>query len=539
MPHRKKAAAEAAADLLWKATDALRGAVDAAQYKEFVLALLCLRYVSLAFEQRRRQITGSPDLANVPENHRQLILDDPYEYASEGVYWVPPVARWDAIAERLRDPECDAGEVLDEAVQAVMRESRDLSGAFPTVFAMPGVDLDRPLRRLFALLGDDRVAGAGSRPPRDVMGGLYEYFVARFARAEGRRGGEFHTPASVARLLVGMVAPREGRIHDPCCGTGGLLIQVRKFIETHGGRPGRDLRIWGQELNQRTWRLAKMNFTAHGMDPTAVGDSWSDTLAEDRLPDLKADYVVANPPFHMGGWARTELDPRWRFGVPPQSNANYAWLQHVISKLGERGCGGVVLSNGSMTSNQLGEGSIRAALVESDLVACMVALPAQLFTHTQIPACVWLLAKDKSSQGAERLVDRRREVLFIDARNLGTLVGRAERVLAEDDLAAVIGTYHAWRGTADAASYRDVEGFCRSVGLEEIRALNHVLTPGRYVGTSEAKEGEGDREPIQDRIDRTTRDFYSLLDEADRLEADIREQLRGVHRNPWTPPANS
>jgi type I restriction enzyme M protein len=378
------------------------------------------------------------------------------------------------------------------------------------------------LGELVDLISDARFTGHGDRPARDVLGEVYEYFLEKFARAEGKRGGEFYTPASVVKLLVEVLEPIAGRVYDPCCGSGGMFVQAEKFVLNHRGQR-EDIAVYGQESNERTWRLAKMNLAIHGI----AGDlstRWEDSFFADKHPDLRADFVLANPPFNMSDWARRTDDPRWKYGTPPAGNANFAWLQHIVSKLAERGTAGVVLANGSMSSKQSGEGEIRAAMVDADLVACMIALPPQLFRTTQIAACLWFFAKDKSPQGARRLADRRGEVLFIDGRGMGTMLDRTERVLTQDDLAKIGGAYHAWRGNKSAAEkYEDVAGFCYSATLDEIRTHDHVLTPGRYVGASDVDGG--DEEPIAERIERLTKELYQQFSESTRLEEAVRGQL--------------
>lgn len=516
-------------DILWKAADKLRGSMDAAQYKEFVLGLVFLKYVSDAFAERRAQIAES--LADIPEPRRAAFLEDRDEYVSENVFWVPPAARWGYIAQKALSAEGGVGELLDDAMDEVMKANPVLTGVLPKIFNRDNVDKKR-LKELVDLISDARFTGHGDRPAQDVLGEVYEYFLERFARAEGKRAGEFYTPASVVRLLVEVLEPYEGRVYDPCCGSGGMFIQAEKFIKRRRGRDhSHDIAVYGQEANERTWRLAKMNLAIHGIDPRGVGDRWADTFADDKLPDLKADFIMANPPFNMSDWARKPNDKRWRFGTPPQSNANYAWLQHIVSKLGERGSAGVVLSNGSMSSKQSGEGEIRAALIDADLVACMVALPGNLFRTTAIPACLWFLAKDKTPQGARALTDRRGEVLFVDARNMGTMIDRTERILTDDDLAKIADTYHAWRGTKSAkakgAQYENVPGFCYSAKLQEIEKHDHVLTPGRYVGAAEIGE-DPEAEPVEERMVRLTKELFEHFEESARLEAAVREQLEKI-----------
>ncbi|MFJ3768196.1 type I restriction-modification system subunit M [Streptomyces sp. NPDC090082] len=515
-------------DILWKAADKLRGSMDAAQYKEFVLGLVFLKYVSDAFAERRAELAADPELAEIPEHRRGAFLEERDEYTKKDVFWVPQTARWDYIAENAASAEGGVGKLLDDAMDEVMKANKALTGVLPKIFNRDNVDQSR-LKQLVDLISDARFTGHGDRPAQDVLGEVYEYFLEKFARAEGKRAGEFYTPASVVRLIVEVLEPYEGRVYDPACGSGGMFVQSGKFVTKRRGRDhSHDIAVYGQEANERTWRLAKMNLAIHGMDPKGVGERWGDTFDDDKLPDLKADFVMANPPFNMSDWARKTDDSRWKFGVPPQSNANYAWLQHIVSKLGDRGSAGVVLSNGSMSSKQSGEGEIRASLVEADLVACMIALPGNLFRTTAIPACLWFLTKDKTTQGAKALEDRRSQVLFIDARAMGTMIDRTERILTDEDLEKISDTYHAWRGAKSAREkglvYENVPGFCYSATLEEIAKQDHVLTPGRYVGAAEAEE-DPDAEPVTERIARLTKELFARLDESVRLDVVVREQL--------------
>ncbi|BAL91927.1 putative restriction-modification system methyltransferase [Actinoplanes missouriensis 431] len=514
-------------DILWKAADKLRGSMDAAQYKEFVLGLVFLKYVSDAFAERRAQI--AEELTDMPEDRRAEFLDERDEYTAENVFWVPEIARWDYLVENAPN---GVGMLLDDAMDAVMRENPPLIGVLPKIFNRDNVDQKR-LKELVDLISDARFTGHGERSAQDVLGEVYEYFLEKFARAEGKRAGEFYTPASVVKLIVEILEPYEGRVYDPCCGSGGMFVQAGKFVAAHAGRDHtHDIAVYGQEANERTWRLAKMNLAIHGMDPKGIGDRWADTFAEDKHPDMQADFIMANPPFNMSDWARKETDQRWRYGVPPQSNANYAWLQHMVSKLGDRGSAGVVLANGSMSSKQSGEGEIRREMIEQDLIACMVALPPNLFRTTAIPACLWFLTKDKSSQGNRALTDRRGQTLFINAQASGTMVDRTERILTDTDLSRIADTYHSWRGTKSAKAkgqaYQDVPGFCYSATLDEIGAFDHVLTPGWYVGATEGEE-ESEAEPPADRIERLTKDLYAHFDESSRIQALIREQLGGIN----------
>ncbi|MBE1489009.1 type I restriction-modification system subunit M [Plantactinospora soyae] len=509
-------------DTLWKAADKLRGSMDAAQYKDFVLGLVFLKYVSDAFEERREQIRQEVLDQGIAESRVEVFLNDIDEYAGHGVFWVPDEARWLYLAERAKGGRI--GELLDAAMDAVMKLNDPLKGVLPKIFNRDNVD-QRRLGELVDLITDARFTGHGDRPARDVLGEVYEYFLEKFARAEGKRGGEFYTPGSVVELLVEVLEPYSGRVYDPCCGSGGMFVQAEKFVLNHRGRRD-DIAVYGQEANERTWRLAKMNLAIHGIGGD-LGPKWEDTFYADKHPDVKADYVLANPPFNMSDWHRKVDDKRWHYGVPPAGNANFAWLQHIVSKLGERGAAGVVLANGSMSSKQSGEGEIRAAMVEADLITCMIALPPQLFRTTPIPACLWFFAKDKGPQGAKKLADRRGDVLFIDARNMGTMVDRTERKLMPEDIKKIAGAYHAWRGTASARvenlNYEDEAGFCYSATQDEIRQHDHVLSPGRYVGAAEVDTS--DDEPIANKIERLKKELYGHFDESSRLEQEVRTWL--------------
>ncbi|MFF4547427.1 type I restriction-modification system subunit M [Streptomyces sp. NPDC001406] len=514
-------------DILWKAADKLRGSIDAAQYKEFVLGLIFLKYVSDAFEERRTELAKELAEDGIEEDRLEEFLEDRDEYTGAHVFWVPETARWSWIATHAKSQ--GVGKLLDEAMDAVMTENTSLKGVLPKIFNRDNVDQKR-LSELVDLISDARFGGSEDRPAQDVLGEVYEYFLGNFARAEGKRAGEFYTPRSVVQLIVEILEPYEGRVYDPACGSGGMFVQAAKFVEAHRGRGHKaDISVYGQELNERTWRLAKMNLAIHGIDGN-LAPRWGDTFADDKHPDLRADFVMANPPFNIKDWARDENDARWKYGVPPKNNANYAWLQHMISKLGERGMAGVVLANGSLTDQQSGQGEIRQALVEADLVACMVALPSQLFRTAQIPACLWFLAKDKTPQGSRRLDDRRGEILFIDARGMGEMVDRTERVLTEADLAKIAGTYHAWRGTASAReeglTYEDEPGFCFSASFDTVREQGYVLTPGRYVGAVEAEEE--DAEAVVARIATLMEELYGLFDRSSEAEKTVREQLGRV-----------
>ncbi|WP_030454961.1 type I restriction-modification system subunit M [Herbidospora cretacea] len=510
-------------EILWKAADKLRGSMDAAQYKDFVLGLVFLKYVSDAFAERREQIRAEALADGVPEARLESFLEDRDEYKREEIFWVPETARWDGLAAQAKVG--NVGERLDQAMDAIMKANPELTGVLSKIFNRDSVD-QRRLGELLDLISRAEFSGHEGRSARDVLGEVYEYFLEKFARAEGKRGGEFYTPASVVRVLVELLEPYKGRVYDPCCGSGGMFVQAEKFVMAHQGRRD-DIVVYGQEANERTWRLAKMNLAIHGIGGN-LSTKWADTFYEDKHPDLKADFILANPPFNMSDWHRRTDDPRWRFGVPPASNANFAWMQHIISKLGVRGSAGVVMANGSMASKQSGEGEIRAALVENDLVSCMIALPPQLFRTTQIPACLWIFAKDKSARGG--LIDRSGQVLFIDARNMGTMVDRTERVFTDEDIQNIAGTYHAWRGTPSAHDagflYTDDPGYCYSADLGEIRDNDHNLSPGRYVGAAEIEDA--DHEPIATKIDRLKQELFSAFDESVRLEQIVRKKLENI-----------
>ena len=497
---------------LWDTANALRGNMDAAEYKHVVLGLIFLKYVSDAFEETRAQLqTEIADGAD-PEH--------PDEYRARNVLWVSRQARWERLRAQARQPTI--GQAVDDAMDAVEETNPALEDVLPKNYAMPALDKQR-LGRLIDVISNITVGDAEARS-RDVLGRVYEYFLSRFAGAEGKRGGEFYTPRCVVRLLVEMIEPYEGRVYDPCCGSSGMFVQSVEFIRAHaggnsnGGRTTTPISIYGQESNYTTWRLARMNLAIRGIEgQIAHGDSFGN----DRHPDLRADYILANPPFNVSDWGRAQLadDRRWQFGVPPAGNANFAWVQHIVHHLAPAGVAGFVLANGSMSSARSGEGEIRERLVEADLVDCMVALPGQLFYSTQIPACLWFIARDRSD---DRHRDRRGEVLFIDARRLGEMVGRTHRELTDEEIARIADIYHAWRGE-DGGRYRDVPGFCKSAALEEVRRHGHVLTPGRYVG---AEPTPDDGEPFADKMARLTTQWREQQAEAARLDAAIEQNLR-------------
>ena len=493
---------------LWAAADALRNNMDAAEYKHVVLGLIFLKYISDAFEAKHAELDAQRKQGADPE--------DPDEYRAINIFWVPPEARWAYLKSMA--PQPTIGQLVDDAMSAIERDNASLKAVLPKDYARPGLDKQR-LGQLINLVSDIAL-GAPADRAKDTLGRVYEYFLSQFAGAEGKKGGQFYTPRHVVRVLVEMLAPYKGRVFDPCCGSGGMFVQSEKFIEAHAGKLG-DISIYGQESNYTTWRLSKMNLAIRGIDAQiAHGDSFHN----DRHPDLKADFVLANPPFNDSDWRGDLLkdDKRWVYGVPPAGNANFAWVQHFIHHLAPTGLAGFVLANGSMSSPSSGEGEIRKAIIEADLVDCMVALPGQLFYSTQIPVCLWFVARNKKNG---RFRNRRGETLFIDARKLGTLVDRVHRELSDADIARIAGTYHVWRGDKDAGDYTDVPGFCKAATLDEVRKHGHILTPGRYVG-AEATEEDG--EPFVDKMKRLAAVLRQQQKEARKLDAAIAANLEAL-----------
>jgi len=501
--------------------DALRGSMDAAEYKHAVLGLIFLKYISDAFEERHERLKTELDQGADPE--------DPDEYRAENIFWVPPESRWGHLKAEAR--QGTIGQLIDDAMAGIERDNPVLSEVLPKDYARPALDKTR-LGRLIDLISNIRVGDADARA-RDVLGRVYEYFLSRFASAEGKKGGEFYTPNCVVRLLVEMLEPFRGRVYDPCCGSAGMFVQSVEFIRAHangngnGGKARADISIYGQESNYTTWRLAKMNLAIRGIEGQIAH---GDTFHDDRHPDLKADFILANPPFNVSDWGGKQLreDARWTHGVPPAGNANFAWVQHIVHRLAPGGVAGFVLSNGSMSSNQSGEGEIRKNLIEADLVDCMVALPGQLFYSTQIPVCLWFLTRNKNPGDGWR--DRRGEVLFIDARKMGFMADRTHRDLSDGDIARIAGMYHLWRGEKEVppdavegrTGYEDIAGFCKAAGLDEIREHDHILTPGRYVG-AEAREDDG--EPFVEKMKRLTEQLREQRAEGAKLDAAIEAGL--------------
>ncbi|MBM4287372.1 MAG: SAM-dependent DNA methyltransferase [Deltaproteobacteria bacterium] len=496
---------------LWQAADALRSNMDAAEYKHVVLGLIFLKYISDAFVEQHAKLEAQRAQGADPE--------DPDEYRAMNIFWVPKEARWPHLKANAKQPAI--GKIVDDAMLAIERDNPSLKGVLPKDYAHPRLDKQR-LGQLIDTIGNIGLGQKANRS-KDILGRVYEYFLSQFASAEGKKGGQFYTPRCVVRLLVEMLAPYKGRVFDPCCGSGGMFVQSEKFVEAHGGRIG-DISIYGQESNHTTWRLAKMNLAIRGIDGN-LGQEHADSFHRDLHPDLKADYVIANPPFNDSDWRGEMLreDKRWKFGTPPAGNANYAWVQHFIHHLAPTGLAGFVLANGSMSSNQSGEGEIRKNIIEADLVDCMVALPGQLFYSTQIPVCLWFIARDKKNS---RFRDRRGETLFIDARKLGTMIDRVHRELTDEDISTIADTYHAWRGDRDCSrEYADVPGFCKAATLEDIRKHNYILTPGRYVGAAVVEE---DGEPFEEKMARLVAQLREQQAEAAKLDALIAANVQDL-----------
>ncbi|MDQ4222233.1 class I SAM-dependent DNA methyltransferase, partial [Pseudomonas aeruginosa] len=524
---------EAMEKTLWATADKLRANMDAAEYKHIVLGLIFLKYISDSFAGRRaeleRKLTDENDDYYLGEDDSEALnaeLEDRDYYREVNVFWVPEVARWEAI--RAAAKQVDIGKRIDEALAAIEVENPKLKNILDKRYARAQLP-DGKLGELVDLIstigfGDD----AGKA--RDLLGQVYEYFLGQFASAEGKKGGQFYTPASIVKTLVAVLNPHHGKVYDPCCGSGGMFVQSEKFIEAHGGKLG-DVSIYGQESNPTTWRLAAMNLAIRGIDFN-LGKEPADTFIRNQHSDLRADFVLANPPFNISDWWHGSLegDPRWVYGTPPQGNANYAWLQHMLYHLKPNGRAGIVLANGSMSSSQNSEGEIRRAMVEADVVEVMVALPGQLFFNTQIPACLWFLAKDKCHALSTGGIDRSGQVLFIDARKLGTSVSRVQIELTDVDIERIADTVAAWRGEAleeggQISEYADIPGFCRSVSLAEIAEHGHVLTPGRYVG---AEAVEDDDEAFADKMQKLTALLGEQMAKGAELDQLIRQKLGGL-----------
>lgn len=503
---------------LWATADKLRANMDAAEYKHLVLGLIFVKYISDTFAAKQQELNvrlrdakdeyyfGDASDADVAAE-----LEERDYYTAANVFWVPESARWEAIRAAAKAP--DIGKRIDEALTVIETENPKLKGILDKRYARAQLP-DGKMGELVDLVS---TIGFGDNPStaRDVLGQVYEYFLGMFANAEGKRGGQFYTPASIVKTLVAILSPHEGKVYDPCCGSGGMFVQSEKFIEAHGGKIG-DVAVYGQEANPTTWRLAAMNLAIRGIDFN-LGREPADTFTKNQHADLRADYILANPPFNISDWWHGSLmgDPRWIYGDPPQGNANYAWLQHMLYHLKPNGRAGIVLANGSMSSSQNNEGAIRAAMVDADVVEVMVALPNQLFFNTQIPACLWFLVKQKTK--------RKGEVLFIDARKQGSMISRVQAEFTDEVISNIEKTVAAWRG--EGGKYQDIAGFCRSVPLAEIASHGHVLTPGRYVG---AEEVEDDDEAFADKMQRLTEKLGEQMAKGAELDAVIRQKLGGL-----------
>ncbi|MHB1697444.1 MAG: class I SAM-dependent DNA methyltransferase [bacterium] len=492
---------------LWQAADKMRNNMDAAEYKHVALGLIFLKYISDAFIELYNELSNDKDAD--PEE-----LD---EYKSRNIFYVPQKARWDYLQGKAKQPEI--GKFIDDAMDEIERNNPSLKGVLPKNYARPALDKQR-LGELIDLIG---TIGLGQKDNRskDILGRVYEYFLGQFADAEGKKGGQFYTPRCIVQLLVAMLEPFKGRVYDPCCGSGGMFVQSEKFVQEHGGRIG-DISIYGQESNSTTWRLCKMNLAIRGIEADIQWNNEGSFL-NDAHKTLKSDFILANPPFNDSDWRGEQLrdDARWKYGVPPPNNANFAWIQHFIFHLSPTGIAGFVLSNGSMSSNTSNEGEIRKNIIEADLVDCMVALPSQLFYNTMIPACLWFVSRDKKNH---KFRDRRGEVLFIDARNMGAMLDRRHRELTAEDINKISDTYNAFKGEG-GGQYEDIAGFCKVVNTEEIRKQGHILTPGRYVGSEEIEE---DGEVFEEKMKQLTAELSKQMQEEKRLDEEIRKQMENI-----------
>ncbi len=492
-------------ETLWKAADKLRGSMDSAEYKHVVLGLIFMKYISDKFETKYRELVEEGD----------GFEEDRDEYEAENIFWVPKESRWEFIKDNAKDPKI--GQYIDDAMILIEKENPTLKGVLDKRYARP--ELDK--RRLGELIDLISTIKLHSNEEKDLLGRVYEYFLGQFASSEGKNGGEFYTPTSVVKTLVEMIEPYKGRIYDPACGSGGMFVQSEKFIEEHSGRI-ENLSIYGQELNSTTWKLCRMNLAIRGLDGN-IGPHHADTFHNDLHKNLKADYILANPPFNIKDWGGDQLtdDVRWKFGVPPEGNANYAWLEHMVYHLAPNGVAGIVLANGSLSSNTSGEGDIRKNLIEAKLVDAIVALPEKLFYTTGIPVCLWILNRNKINNPNFR--SRENEILFIDARKLGEMVDRTHRELSDDDIKKIAETYHNYRNID--GKYEDVQGFCKAADLQEVRENDYVLTPGRYVGI---EEEEDDGIPFDEKMKTLTGELNELFAKSRSLEDEIRKNLGGI-----------
>lgn len=518
----RKVAAKTLEQKLWDAADALRGNQEPSEYKHVVLGLVFLKYISDRFEGRRKEIEAELAAEGLKPEQMARLVEDRDEYTSHSVFWVPAAARWGVIQKSAKQPEI--GESIDNAMDLIERENPKLRGVLPRNYGREDLDKGR-LGQLVDIIGSIGFTETDDHGSDDVLGRVYEYFLGQFAgRETGKDAGAFYTPRSVVKTLVEMLEPYHGRVYDPACGSGGMFVQSAEFVKAHGGKRN-DISVYGQEFTATTWKLAKMNLALRGIDAD-LGDKSADAFTQDLHPDLRADFVLANPPFNVSDWWNAKLgdDPRWKYGTPPVGNANFAWVQHFLYHLSPRGTAGFVLANGSLSSKSGGEGEIRRKLIEDDLVDCIVAMPDRLFFNTGIPVSLWFVSRDRAGNAQHRA--RKGEVLFIDARNLGAMVTRRLRELSNDEIQQIAGVYHAWRNHDGA--FADVPGFAKTATLADIEAHGFVLTPGRYVGTEEA---EVEDEPIEAKIARLTAELYAEFDRGRELESTVRARLQGIHDN--------
>lgn len=495
---------------LWAAADKLRNNMDAAEYKHVVLGLIFLKYISDAFDELYTKLNTEKDKTGADP-------EDKDEYTAERVFYVPPQARWKWLQGRAKLPTI--GKDIDDAMDAIEKDNASLKGVLPKDYARPALDKQR-LGELIDLIGSITLTNNGSGKGKDVLGFVFEYFLGQFADAEGKKGGQFYTPQSIVKILVNVLAPEpESRVYDGACGSGGMFVQSESFIEMHEHRKGK-ISIFGQESNPTTYKLAKMNLAIRGIDAKI---ELGDTLMNDKFPELKVDYVIANPPFNVSDYNINKAEiHKWKYGIPPTGNANYAWLQHFISKLAPYGTAGVVLANGSMSSDIATEGQIRKELIENDLIDCMVALPSQLFYNTQIPACLWFMARNKTNG---KFRNRSNEILFIDARELGTMISRKQKELTDKDIEKISDTYHNWRDKEYQEKYKDIPGFCKSASIQDVRKNNHILTPGRYI---DFKETEEDGQAFEEKMLQLTATLKGQMEKAISLDAAIKENLKKI-----------
>ena len=492
-------------ETLWKAADKLRGSMDASEYKHVVLGLIFLKYISDKFETK----------FNALVEEGAGFEEDRDEYEAENIFWVPKEARWSFIKDNAKDSKI--GQYIDDAMILIEKENPSLKGVLDKRYARPEID-KRRIGELIDLISTIKLHQNGEK---DLLGRVYEYFLGQFASVEGKGGGEFYTPTSVVKTLVDMIEPYQGRVYDPCCGSGGMFIQSEKFVEDHQGKI-ENLSIYGQEMNSTTWKLCKMNLAIRGLDAN-LGPHHDDTFHHDLHKTLKADYILANPPFNISDWGGNQLtdDVRWKFGIPPAGNANYAWLQHMVYHLAPNGSAGIVLANGSLSTNTSNEGEIRKNLLEEDMVDAIVALPDKLFYSTGIPVSLWILNRNKKDNPKYR--SREHEVLFIDARQLGEMIDRRHRELTEEDISKISETYHEWRNID--GEYEDIKGFSKSAKIEDIREHEYVLTPGRYVGIEDI---EDDGIPFDEKMESMTAELAELFAKSRHLEDEIRKNLGGI-----------